>query len=184
MNTFKTNLRRVASGALMYACNHVVNRIPLHSWRIHIYQKIYGFDLDHGSTILLGVKFYGSKRFSLGKGSVINDGCRLDNRAGITIGNSVSLSSEVAVITADHNVQDSAFEPSLRSVSIGDFVYVGIRATILPGVTIGTGAVVAASSLVTADIPPFSIVAGNPAKIIGWRSKDLSYTLDYRPYFQ
>ena len=87
-------------------------------------------------------------------------------------------------MTADHDVQDGAFTARLRPVNIGDYVFIGIRALILPSVSIGNGAVVAAASVVTTDVPPFAIVSGNPAKIIGWRSKDLNYSLDYRPSFQ
>lgn len=168
----------------MYLCNHVVNRIPVHLLRRHIYKSFYGYRLERNSAVLMGVRFYGANKFELGQRSVVNDCCRLDNRAGIFIGADVSISSEVAIITADHDVQDINFAGRLKPVVIGDYAFIGIRATILPGVSIGAGAVVAASSLVAKDVPPFAIVAGIPAKIIGWRNKELCYKLDYRPYFQ
>jgi maltose O-acetyltransferase len=68
------------------------------------------------------------------------------------------------------------------AVTIGDRVWIGYRAIILPGIEIGEGAVVGAGAVVTKDVPPFTIVAGNPAVKIGDRPRDLDYTLDFRPF--
>jgi len=69
-------------------------------------------------------------------------------------------------------------------VVVGDYVWIGARATILPGVTIGRGAVVAAGALVSRDVPPYAVVGGVPAKVIGERARDLRYTLNFRPWFE
>jgi len=61
-------------------------------------------------------------------------------------------------------------------------VWIGYRAIVLPGVTIGEGAVVGAGSVVTQDVPSFVIVAGNPARPIGVRPQAISYVLNYRPF--
>lgn len=62
-------------------------------------------------------------------------------------------------------------EPPVRSVSIGDDVWIGTRVTILPGVKIGTGAVIGACSVVTKDIPSYAVAVGNPARVIRQRGK-------------
>ena len=67
-------------------------------------------------------------------------------------------------------------------VIIGDRVWIGYRAIVLPGVTIGEGAVVGAGAVVTRDVSPYTIVAGNPAKVIGERTKELTYECNYRPW--
>jgi maltose O-acetyltransferase len=67
-------------------------------------------------------------------------------------------------------------------VVIGDHAWIGYRALVLPGVTIGEGGVVAAGAVVTKDVPPYAIVAGNPARVVGQRTRDLTYELDYRPW--
>lgn len=66
---------------------------------------------------------------------------------------------------------------------IGNRVWIGYRAIILPGITIGEGAVVGAGAVVTKDVDPFAIVAGNPARKIGVRNRELIYHLNYDPRF-
>ena len=116
---------------------------------------------------------------------MINRGCKLDARGGILIGSNVSISPHCYIITAshDHNSQDFMGMTGDLVVRIGDYSWIGATATILPGVTIGEGAVVGAGSVVTRDVIPFSIVAGNPATVIGRRDSNLSYNLNWRPLF-
>ena len=77
------------------------------------------------------------------------------------------------------------FKARTDKVEIGDYVFVGPRAIILPGIKIGKGAVVAAGAVVTKDVPDFSIVGGVPAKIIGERNgKDPHYILGRARLFQ
>jgi acetyltransferase-like isoleucine patch superfamily enzyme len=99
----------------------------------------------------------------------------LDGRNGITIGKNVNFSSEVALWTLQHDYNSPTFATSGGPIVIGDRAWISFRATILPGVTIGEGAVVAANSVVTKDVPPFTVVGGIPAKKIGERTTDLSY---------
>lgn len=66
----------------------------------------------------------------------------------------------------------------LSSVAIGDYAWICCRSIILPGITIGEGAVVASGAIVTKDVPPYTIVGGTPAKIIGYREKK-AYSYGY-----
>ena len=92
----------------------------------------------------------------------------------IKIGKNAHIAREAVIRDYDgHYIETPDYRTS-KPVIIGDNVWIGYRAMILKGVTIGDGAVIAANSVVTKDVPPFSIVAGNPAKIIRsnikWRS--------------
>ena len=86
-------------------------------------------------------------------------------------------------MTADHNVNSSRFEGQNKAVIIEDYVWVGTRAMILPGVTLGHGAVVAAGAVVTKSIPAFEIWGGIPARKIGERNSDLRYLVNYKRVF-
>lgn len=93
------------------------------------------------------------------------------------MGDDISIGPEAAVLTLSHDPQSAQFSDKGGAVEIGDRAWIAFRAIILPGVTIGEGAVVAAGSVVTKDVPPFTIVAGVPAKEIGKRNADLNYSL-------
>ena len=131
----------------------------------------------------MGAQFDTKGDFKLGDNSTINQDCRLDNRGGLEIGNNVSISANVCVLTADHDPQSADFAGRNRQVRIADYVFVGTRAMILPGVTIGRGAVVAAGAVVTKNVAERSIVAGCPAKEIGTRQADLNYEINYGRFF-
>jgi maltose O-acetyltransferase len=118
----------------------------------------------------------------IGRATVVNERCKFDVRGLLTIGDNVSISSDVMVLTADHDPAAPDFRYRERSVHIDDFVWIGTRATILPGVTIGRGAIIAAGAVVTRDVAPLDIVAGVPARPIGRRpATALAYDLDWRP---
>lgn len=85
-------------------------------------------------------------------------------------------------MTFEHDLDDPDFLPRGRKVVIEDYVFIGIRAIILPGVTIHEGAAVAAGAIVTHDVEPYTIVAGTPAKPIRKRNRDIHYTLVHRKF--
>lgn len=84
----------------------------------------------------------------------------------------------------EHDVNDPQHISVGADVVIDDYVWIGARSTIMPGVKIGKGAVVGTCALVTKDVPPLAIVGGIPAKIIGQRKNALTYNLRYIPWFQ
>jgi acetyltransferase-like isoleucine patch superfamily enzyme len=168
---------------LLYVTNRVVARVPSHTFRLSWYRRVMGFEIDKGSRIFMDAWIDGRRGFRMGRNSVINQKCRLDNRGGITIGDSVSISAEVCILTADHDLQSPDFAGREKPVEIGGHVFIGTRATILPGVRIGRGAAVATGAVVTKDIEPFTIVAGVPAKPIGRRPENLDYDAAYPRLF-
>ncbi|WP_218145394.1 acyltransferase [Parapedobacter koreensis] len=121
----------------------------------------------------------------MGDHSVINPKCRLDNRGHIYIGSNVSISQDVLILTASHDLNNTKiFKGKKNPVKIMDYVFIGTRAIILPGVIINEGGVVGAGSIVTKDVSPYTVVAGNPARPIGTRIKGLTYNASYRRLFQ
>jgi acetyltransferase-like isoleucine patch superfamily enzyme len=120
----------------------------------------------------------------IGEGSVIGFWATLDGRRGIRIGQHVNLSSEVALWTLQHNLDDPEFGTHGGPIVVEDFAWISFRATILPGVRIGKGAVVAANALVTKDVADYTIVGGVPARVIGQRTPGPSYSLtENSPWF-
>ena len=143
-----------------------------------------GFKICKGSFIFLGCKFDCAKGLVIGKNSVINARCRLDNRGGIDIGENVSVSSDVIILTADHDMDTFNFKGRNKKVVIADYVWVGTRAMVLPGITVSKGALIAAGSIVTKDVPAFSVVAGVPARFIKKRPENINYDASYSRLFQ
>ena len=111
----------------------------------------------------------------IGENSHINRGCLLDARGTIKIGNNVSVSHNVNIVTGGHVVQSKHFNGQYTPITIDDYAWLGIGCTILQNVHIGKGAVVCAGAVVTKDVPDYAIYAGVPAKKIGERNKDLDY---------
>jgi maltose O-acetyltransferase len=116
---------------------------------------------------------------TVGERTKINRGCCLDGRGRLVIGNDVSVSADVAIITTQHQWRAPGFVLESRDVVIEDHVWIGMRATILPGTTIGRGAVVAAGAVVSGTVPPMTVVAGVPARPVAERpAQALEYALD------
>lgn len=169
--------------ALLWVCNYLVAVFPSVRLRHLFYRWAMQIRVDDGARIFSGAWLDCRGQMTVGKNSVINQRCRLDNRGGISIGENVSISPEVHLITADHDVNDPMFGGRNKPIVICDRVFVGSRATILPGVTLHRGCVVAAGSVVTKDVPEYAVVAGVPARQISSRSRELRYELNYVRHF-
>jgi len=167
---------RLLPELLFFFLNVIVCRVPLRILRDTCY-RILGMKIGAGSLIYLGQEIRSPRRIEIGSDTSIGHGCKLDGRYGIRIGDHVNFSSEVMVWTLQHDMNDSGFRMSGGAVVIGDYAWISARAIILPGRTIGEGAVVAAGAVVTKDVEPYAIVAGVPAKKIGERTRDLDYSV-------
>jgi acetyltransferase-like isoleucine patch superfamily enzyme len=172
-------LRRVWFDGLLFLCNKIVGYLPSHALRKLFYRAVMRFQIGPGSYIFSGARFDTRGNFALGEDSTINDHCRLDNRGGIIIGDHVSISSEVCILTADHDPHSPVFAGREREVRIEAHAFIGTRTMILPDVKIGRGAIVAAGAVVTKDVAPLAIVAGSPAREIGRRDPTLDYRVEY-----
>jgi len=95
----------------------------------------------------------------------------------VTIGRRVCINDGAKILTASHDIMAKNWPTISAPITIEDYVWIATDATILPGVTIGRGAVVGASSVVTRDIPDFGIAVGNPARVLDRRrTADLDYS--------
>ena len=161
----------------------LVGYIPVHQLRKLIY-RLSGIRIGRQTGFHWRTRFYRPWNLIVGNNSIIGNDAMLDARNGITIGDNVSLSMGVWIWTMEHDPQDPHYKAKGGPVVIEDYAWVSCRVVILPNITIGKGAVVAAGAVVTKDVPPYAIVGGVPAKIIGERTKDLRYTLNFHKAFQ
>jgi acetyltransferase-like isoleucine patch superfamily enzyme len=148
-----------------------VGFIPLHFVRKFFY-IISGVKLKFDSTVHIGANFFKPSNVSIGHDTIIGDHCFLDGRAPLTIGDHVGIASQVLIYNDEHDINSPDYGNSFGPVEIGDYVFIGPRAIILPNIKIGKGAVVAAGAIVTKDIPKNEIWGGVPAKKISDRKID------------
>lgn len=174
---------RVFAGSLLsYLYNHFVGKFPSRSVR-KVFLRSYLGSFEKGSSIQMNCKFLNGRKVYLGNRNVINFGCLFDGRHfPIHIGDDVSIGPEATILTLSHDPQSPEFLNLGSGVVIGNNVWIAYRAVIMPGVTIGDGAVIAAGAIVTRDVAPYSIVAGAPAKKIGERNPNLNYQLHFNPW--
>ena len=161
-----------------------VGFIPIHSVRKFFY-LISGIQMPWDSTIHIGANFFKPSNISIGHDTIIGDHCFLDGRSPLKIGNHVGIASQVLIYNDEHDINSDDYGNSFGPVEIGDYVFIGPRAIILPNIKIGKGAVVAAGAIVTKDIPDFEIWGGVPAKKINDRRLDKpNYKLGRAMLFQ
>lgn len=160
-----------------------IMHMPIYSIRM-FFIKFTVSNIGDNCFIAMAVDFKNGKKITIGNNTVINKKSILDGRGGLTIGNHVDIAQEVNIWTLSHVPNEDYHKTIGRPVIIEDYVWIAARATILPGVRIGRGAVIGAGSVVTKDILPMVIVAGNPAKKIGIRKSNLLYRLNFKPWFR
>ncbi len=165
-----------------YLLNHVVNRIPVVGLRMRAYAALgVEFDDRDSTVVTLGVEMWAGSNVSLGARTAIGQHSYIDARGGVRIDSDVSLSRETCVLTAAHDLDDPQFGAPTAPVHIEHHAWLGVRATVLPGVRVGEGAVVAAGAVVTRDVEPYTVVAGVPAKQIRTRPSPMTYEMLWRP---
>lgn len=107
------------------------------------------------------------KNITIGKNVFFNSGCRFQDQGGIAIGDGVLIGHNVVIATINHGLDPKEERKNhYAPVVIGSHAWIGSNATILPGVTVGEWAVVAAGAVVSKDVEPYTVVGGVPAKLI------------------
>jgi acetyltransferase-like isoleucine patch superfamily enzyme len=144
-------------------------------WFRKVVLRLLGARIDRSAVLYGGFEIRSPRKLTIGPNSCIGHKATLDARGGLTIGRSVNFSSEVMIWTAQHDYRDPMFGTDFKPVVIGDCAWLGPRCIILPGVTVGEGAVIAAGAVVTKNVEPYVVVGGVPAKKIADRPKNPNY---------
>ena len=156
---------------------YLIMSLPFNFMRVS-YLRIF-MKIGKGSFIGRNVDIRFPFNIEIGEHTVINKNCVLDSRGALLhIGNNVDIAQETNIWTLEHNVDDENHGTISAPVFIDDYVWVASRCTILPGITISKGAVLACGAVVTKNVNSFEIVGGIPAKKIGIRNNNCSYVLE------
>ena len=182
----KSSTYFLLAAAKYFIANNVIAKLPIESVRKAYYRRVMGIsvgDETHLSMRLFFTGYHSRCQVSIGNNCVINREIYMDGRAGVQIGNNVNVSFQACLLSLHHDHNDPGFCAIGAPVIIQDHAWIGARAMILPGVTIGEGAVVAAGAVVTRSVPAYTVVGGVPARVIGERSRDLTYVTNFSPFF-
>lgn len=175
INTLKAKIKR--------RCSHYavrLNRFVVFSnaLRMYIYRNVVGIEVGADSMIWAGNRINDPSKLVIGRNCIIGPDNVFLTRGGVAIGNNVNLSGYSFFVSQQHSISGSDFtKTTSKKITLHDRVWVATNCTIMPGVTIHEGGVVAAGSVVTKDVAPWTVVAGNPARKIANRTRQLNYEL-------
>lgn len=173
-------------GLKYYLGNNLVAHFPNERLRSWYLRRILKVSIGHDTHVSMRWFVTGypvRSHVSIGNNCVINREVYLDGRTGVIIGNNVNVSFQTCILSLHHDHNSPDFKAIGDVVKIHDHAWIGARAVILPGVTIGEGAVVAAGAVVARDVAPYDVVGGVPAKKIGERNRDIQYLTKFSPFF-
>jgi acetyltransferase-like isoleucine patch superfamily enzyme len=173
----RSAIRKYAAGFKMFSLR-IISYIPSHYLRNFTFRHVFGMQIAKGCVIYSGSEFRAPKKIRIGRNSIVGNGCLLDGRRGLEIGSNVNISSGVWIWSLHHDVQSPIFSVVGGKTIIHDRVWLCCRSTLLPGIEIGEGAVVASGAVVTKNVAPYTIVGGVPARVIGKRTENLNYELE------
>lgn len=180
--SIRNYVRDLAADLLVFVANRIAGKLPGHRLRLAYYRRALGWKIGKGSSIHYGLKIYGGRgRVRIGNHSTFQIDCLIAGTGlmDLVIGDNVAIAYRVTIILGGHDPASPTFGYFLAPITIQDRVFIGANATILAGVTLGEGTIVGAGAVVTKSTPPYSIVAGNPARIIGERPRNMSYTVKH-----
>jgi maltose O-acetyltransferase len=152
--------------------------IPSHPLRRWAFVRLFGNELGPDCTLERRIRLTSRGGVRIGANCNINCNVTLDGRGGIVLGDRVNVSPDVRIITAEHDPHSPTFEGREGPVHVEGRVWIATAAIILPGTKLGHGAVVGAGAVVRGQVDPWTIVAGNPARPIGRRTKGAQSQLE------
>jgi acetyltransferase-like isoleucine patch superfamily enzyme len=175
-------LKTLSKGLKFYLANHLISNIPSFRVRHWYYRHVLRYSIGQDSSIHMGT-FVTGDFVTIGDNVVVNRNCYLDGRIGLEIGDNVSISPEVYIASMEHDPDSPSFATRGGKVVIESNVWIGARALITPGVTLGEGSVIGAGAVVTKSINPYRIAVGVPARELRDRNRAIHYKCRYSPWF-
>jgi maltose O-acetyltransferase len=170
--------RAAAFDVYLVGVNHLLT-LPGHAFRLFVFRRVCRWTVGPGTCVERGVRVTTKGGVTVGRGCLIHRGALLDGRGGLIIGDLVNIAPGVTCLTADHDPDSPDFAGRSRAVVIGSRSWITTNAMILPGSTIHEGAVVGAGSVVSGEVPGWTVVAGAPARRIRDRNPEAQTTLPY-----
>jgi maltose O-acetyltransferase len=159
-------IRNISESYFIFICKIAGSVLLAKHIRVAIY-KLLGMNIKTNN--IFPNSFISSNKISIGRGTFINRRCFFDAADYIDIGQNCSIAMEVMFCTSSHKVgaqHQRASENTTSAIKIGNGVWIGTRAIILPGITIGDGCIIAAGTVVNKNCEPNGLYGGNPAKRI------------------
>jgi maltose O-acetyltransferase len=159
--------------------------VPVHRFREWAFRNVADNFLGADAVLERAIRLTTKGGVTVGAHTIVNRGVTLDGRGPLVVGERVNISPEAILFTADHDPHSPVFAGRTHSTVIGDRAWIASRAVVLPGAEVGEGALIAAGAVVHGQVGAWTIVAGNPARMIGERSRDAQRELPapYRRLF-
>ena len=142
---------------------------PLQWIKARALNRFFGAELAPDCVLMHGVRAVNWRNVRVDAGAYLADGVNLRSHGPIRIGPWTTIGPEAMLASGGHSTSDLA--PTNSPITIGKGVFVGARAMILEGVTIGDHAMIGAGAIVVRDVPPLAIAVGNPAKVMAYRNR-------------
>jgi putative colanic acid biosynthesis acetyltransferase WcaF len=164
--------KEVREHRLLRICWAVFNKFAfplLHNKLRILVLRLFGAKIAESCHVYGSVKVYAPWRLTLGSWVCIGPRVEIYNKADVRIGSHVVVSQDAYLCTASHDVNSLRMDLVIASVTIGSNAWLAAKSAVLPGVTVGEGAVVGACAVVAKDVPPWSVAVGNPAAVVRCR---------------
>ena len=168
-NSLAGRFGRLVWGIVWLCLFRPTPRWCLSSWRIFLL-KMFGARVCWNCRILPSVKVWAPWNLSIGAGSTLAEDVDIYNIAPIVIGRDVVVSQGAFLCSASHDISSPTMKLTFAPIEVKDKAWVTARAIVMPGRTVGEGAVVACAAVVVKDVRPWTVVGGNPAREIGSRT--------------
>lgn len=168
----KSHIFGLYSGFIWLMTTSILPNIPSQTIR-NYGLRLLGVRMSSNVKFYYGFSVRSPKKLIIEDGVSIGPKVLLDARCGLTIRKSAVIAYDAIIWSLNHDYNDINFCGKGSPVEIGAYAWICSRSIILPGITIGEGAVVASGAIVTKDVEPYTIVGGIPAKVIGKRDKKM-----------
>lgn len=179
MSQMNKIIKGYKSGFIWWLINTIICNLPSKRLRV-VFLKFFGVKIKGKVRFFAGFHIRGQKKIVIENGVSIGPRVLLDGRNGLIIRKNAVIAYDAIIWTMNHDYNDENFKPNGAPVEIGAYAWICSRAIVLPGITVGEGAVVASGAIVTKNVEPYDIVAGVPARVIGKRERK-EYVYGYNP---